>query len=252
MDVTSRFVLDFANARRGARILDFGCGAGALVRAGREAGLDITGADAFYDGSNARAEAEAAGLLGGAVVEIREGRLPFPDASFDLVVNNQVFEHVEDLEGALAEIDRVLRPGGRMLSIFPSRDVWREGHIGIPFAHRFRPGLRARFLWTWALRRLGFGYWKQQAPDCRQWALDKLAWIDAYTRYRTRREISAAFGRRFRSEFCELDYIRYRLRDRRWRAPLAAVAGAPGIRQAAVALFRKLAFLVIVSRKESR
>ncbi len=252
MDVTSRFVLDFARARRGARILDFGCGAGRLVRAARAAGMDITGADSFYPGSNARAEAEAAGSLGSAVVEIREGRLPFPDGSFDLIVNNQVFEHVDNLEGALAEIDRVLRPGGEMLSIFPARDVWREGHIGIPFAHRLRRGSRARFLWTWALRRLGFGYWKEQAPDCRQWALEKLEWIDAYTRYRTRREIFAAFDRYFHNELRELDYIRYRLRDRRWRAPLAMVAGAPLFRQAAVALFRKLAFLVIASRKESR
>jgi SAM-dependent methyltransferase len=252
MDVTSRFALDFARQRRGARILDFGCGAGQLVLAGRALGLDITGADSFYAGSNARAEAEAAGLLGGAVVEIREGRLPFPDASFDIVVNNQVFEHVEDLEGALAEIDRVLRPGGEVLSIFPARDVWREGHIGIPFAHRFRRGSRARFLWTYALRLLGFGYWKEQAPDCRQWAVDKLAWVDAYTRYRARREIFAAFTRHFHNQPGELDYIRYRLRERRWRAPLAALAGAPVLRQAGVALFRKLAFLVIVSRKESR
>ena len=252
MDVTSRFVLDFARDFRGARVLDFGCGAGQLVVAGRAAGLDITGADSFYAGSDARAEAEAAGLLGGAVVEIRNGRLPFPDGSFDLAVNNQVFEHVGDLDGSLAELYRVLRPGGAMLSIFPSRDVWREGHIGIPFAHRFRRGSHARFLWTWALRRLGFGYWKEQAPDCRAWARDKLAWIDAHTRYRPRREIFAAFDRYFRNEFRELDYIRYRLRERRWRTPLAALAGAPVIRQAAVALFRKLAFLAIVSRKEGR
>jgi len=251
MDVTSRFVLDFASARKGARMLDFGCGAGELVRAGLAAGLDITGADAFYAGSNARTEAAAAGLLGGAVVEICEGLLPFPDASFDLIVNNQVFEHVENLDGALAEIHRVLRPGGEMLSIFPARDVWREGHIGIPFAHRFRRG-STRFLWTWALRRLGFGYWKEQAPDCRAWARDKLVWLDAYTHYRPRREIFAAFDRYFRNEFREIDYIRYRLRDRRRRAPLAAVMGAPIVRHAAVALFRKLAFLVIVSRKEGR
>jgi len=57
-------------------------------------------------------------------------------------------------------LNRVLKPGGCMLSIFPSRDVLREGHIGIPLAHRFARGSRARLLYTWALRRAGLGTWK--------------------------------------------------------------------------------------------
>lgn len=249
MDVTNRFVLDFA--RPFAAILDFGCGAGRLVAAGRELGLDIVGVDVFYSGSGSRAQAEAAGLLGTAVREIAAGRIPFPDASFDLVVNNQVMEHVEDLDATLDEIDRVLKPGGTVLSLFPSRDVWREGHIGIPFAHWFQRGSRARFLYTWALRSLGAGTWKEQAATRRQWAADKLAWIDAYTHYRPRDEIFRAFGRRFRNELREPDYIRFRLRDRRWRAPLARLLDLPLVAAAASALFRKLAFLVIVSRKEA-
>ena len=182
MDVTSRFVLDFAQkfARRhpGARILDFGCGAGALVDAGLARALPISGADVFYGGAEA-------GPRGGAIHEIHGGVLPFADASFGLVVNNQVMEHVEDLDSVLREIHRVLSPGGRVLSIFPSRDVFREGHIGIPFSHWFHPGSRARFYYTWALRAIGLGTWKDQAPTARQWALDKLRWIDLYTRYRT-------------------------------------------------------------------
>ena len=81
MDVTSRFVLDFASrfaaAHPEAAILDFGCGAGRLVHAGIGAGLAIRGADVFYSGASDRAEAQAAGLLGTTVVEIRCGRLPF-------------------------------------------------------------------------------------------------------------------------------------------------------------------------------
>src|ERR1019366_9228148 len=129
----------------------------------------------------------------------------FADCYFDLVVNNQVLEHVDDLDGVLREIHRVVKPGGQVLSIFPSRDVFREGHIGIPFAHWFpgppgplpdgrgsdsgtEPGpegaplgsgwyaylgSRLRFYYTWALRSAGMGTWKQQAPSARQWAADK-------------------------------------------------------------------------------
>jgi SAM-dependent methyltransferase len=251
MDVTGRFVLDFARrfqaGRPGARILDFGCGAGDLVEAGRSGGFDFRGADVFYGGSDARAAAERSGRLGLSVFEICEGRLPFPAASFDLVVNNQVMEHVDDLEAALDEIDRVLAPGGAVLSLFPARDVWREGHIGIPFSHRLPRG-RLRFYYTWALRAAGLGTWKQQAPTARQWAEDKLAWIDRWTRYRTRAEIFRAFGRRFRNELREPDYIRFRLRagGRAWAARLLDLPLASPL---AGAVFRKLAFLVIVSRK---
>jgi len=246
MDVTNRFVLDFARgfAREhpGARILDFGCGAGALVNAGLAAGLPICGADTFYGGAATRP-------AGGAVHEIHDGVLPFEDASFALVVNNQVMEHVEDLDAALREIHRVLTPRGIVLSVFPSRDVVREGHIGIPFSHWFRPASRLRFYYTWALRSVGFGTWKEQAPTARQWAIDKLNWIDLYTRYRTRREIFDTYGRYFTNETRELDYIRYRLLDRPGRAWIAAALRFAPFAFAARAIFRKLAFFVILSRK---
>ena len=256
MDVTNRYLLEFARRfaalKGGAPILDFGCGAGELVSAGRASGLDMRGADVFYSGSDARAEAVAACRLGSCLSEIREGKLPFADASFELVVNNQVMEHVADLDAALREIHRVLRPGGAALSIFPARDVWREGHIGIPFAHWFSPGSRTRLVYTMALRSLGLGTWKEQAATRRQWAKDKLAWIDAYTHYRSRREIFAVFNRYFSNELCEPDYIRFRLRDKPWRAPLARLLELPFAPAPASALFRKLAFLVIVSRKDAR
>ncbi len=249
MDVTNRFVLDFAKRHAAGRILDYGCGAGELVAAARAAGLDMTGADIFYGGSQSRAEAEKTRRLGVILQEMRGGLLPFASAEFDVVVNNQVLEHVEDLEAALQEIHRVLKPGGTVLSIFPSRDVFREGHIGIPFAHWFPRGSRLRFCYTWALRAAGLGTWKDQAPTCRQWARDKLDWIDQHTRYRPRREIFRAFGRHFNSELREEDYIRYRLRDTPRLAPLARLLDLPGVPPVACALFRKLAFLVIVSRK---
>ena len=247
MDVTNRFVLDFAvrfaRQHPGARILDFGCGAGALVDAGLAQGLDIAGADVFYSGADARPR-------GGAIHEMRGGVLPFAAGAFHLVVNNQVMEHAEDLDATLREIHRVLAPGGEVLSLFPSRDVFREGHIGIPFAHWFAPGSRVRFHYTWALRSLGLGTWKQQAPTPRQWTLDKLEWIDRYTHYRSRREIFAAFSRYFRSETREADYIRYRLLDRPGRGWIASSLAFPPLAWAARAAFRKLAFFVILSRKE--
>lgn len=257
MDVTNRFVLDFAKSfalsRPGARILDFGCGSGSLVAAGRAARLDMLGADVFFQGSPGKlAEAERAGLLNTAIHEIRDGRLDFEDGAFDLVTNNQVLEHVEDLDAVLGELHRVLKRDGVLLSIFPSREVFREGHIGIPFSHWFAKDSKPRFYYTWALRSLGLGTWKEQAPTRRQWASDKLGWIDAYTRYRPKREILLAFERYFTTEMREPDYIRYRLRDTPALAPLAHLLELPGAPATAAAVFRKLAFMVLVSRRRER
>lgn len=254
MDVTNRYVLDFAKrfvaARPGARILDYGCGAGAVVSAARQAGLDASGVDVYYGGSETRTEAERSGLLGSVIHEMDGGRTPFADSSFHLIVNNQVLEHVEDLDAVLAELDRVLTPDGLVLSLFPSRDVFREGHIGIPFSHWFAKGSKLRFYYTWTLRSLGLGIWKEQAPTCRQWAVDKLEWLDRYTHYRTRREIDTTFAQYFHSRPAEATYIRFRLLDRPGRQPIARLLDVPGGPAIASAIFRKLAFLVLVSGKK--
>jgi hypothetical protein len=139
-----------------------------------------------------------------------------------------------------------------LLSIFPSREVFREGHIGIPLSHWFAKGSKPRFYYTWALRSLGLGTWKEQAPTRRQWAADKLSWIDAYTHYRPKREIFLAFDRYFTTEMREPDYIRFRLKDTPALASMARLLDLPGAPAMASAAFRRLAFMVLVSRRLAR
>ena len=102
----------------GSVVLDLGCGAGTdlLIAAqmtgpaGRVIGVDMT--PAMLD--RARAGAEALGL---ANVELHESlieRLPLEDASVDVVISNGVIDLVPDKDAVLDEIDRVLRPGGRL------------------------------------------------------------------------------------------------------------------------------------------
>src|SRR5688500_6677197 len=102
-----------------ARALDYGCGAGEVVEEARRIGLDMYGVEVLYEGANDKAEIERKGLLGHIVRTMNNGVIPFEDNFFDFVVSNQVFEHVEDLDGALKEIDRVLKPGGGFLCVFP-------------------------------------------------------------------------------------------------------------------------------------
>jgi arsenite methyltransferase len=103
---------------RGERVLDLGSGAGtdSLVAAqmvgeeGRVIGIDMTSA------MLAKARAAAA-EMGAANVEFVEGeaeQLPFPDASFDVVISNGVIDLIPDKEAVFSELERVLVPGGRM------------------------------------------------------------------------------------------------------------------------------------------
>ncbi|TMD03700.1 MAG: methyltransferase domain-containing protein [Chloroflexi bacterium] len=68
-------------------------------------------------------------------------KLPFPDGSFDAVVSTQVYEFVADVDEALGEAHRVLRPGGRLLVVDTDWDsiVW----------HGADPALAARVLSAW-------------------------------------------------------------------------------------------------------
>jgi SAM-dependent methyltransferase len=120
--------------RPGARVLDFGAGAGRHVAEFREAGYDALGVDHQYL-SHAEGSVEHEFLRR---VEPPDYVLPFADGEFDLVYSTSVMEHVLDPGVALTQIARVLRPGGISIHHFPSR--WRpvEPHMLVPFGGRFQ------------------------------------------------------------------------------------------------------------------
>lgn len=208
--VNYRFVVDFCRRRTPqGKILDYGCGSGEIVRAGLAANLNIFGCETFYAGSHG-VEKAVADLLGTRIFKIEGGVIPFADSEFDCVVHNQVFEHVEDIDAVLSEISRVLRPGGFMLSMFPSKDTIREGHCGVPLAHRFAKYPRFGYLWLLAWRCLGFGHNKNNKPRA-QWAKDFQDWLNHFTVYRSKQEITRAYESHGLS-ICgvEREYIKFR------------------------------------------
>lgn len=99
---------------RGKRVLDLGCRAGALTRNYLE-GNDVVGVDVDRA---ALAKAEALGIQ--PVQANVEEPLPFEDASFDAVVAGELFEHLQFPDALVAEIRRVLRPGGVIVGSVPN------------------------------------------------------------------------------------------------------------------------------------
>ncbi len=95
--------------------LDHCCGdgffAGLVQGEGFEAGVDFS--ESALGEARARRRADGGPFYGQLERADVSARLPWPDASFALVINNSGLEHVEGVAPALAEIARVLRPGGR-------------------------------------------------------------------------------------------------------------------------------------------
>lgn len=100
-------------------ILDFGCGWGGetLWLAGRV--RSAVGVDVDRTSIDQANQALAASKIPNCrFAWSPDGRLPFPDGSFDAVFSTDTFEHVMDLDLAFSEIARVLRPGGSLLTRF--------------------------------------------------------------------------------------------------------------------------------------
>jgi SAM-dependent methyltransferase len=103
-------VVEWLAPQAGERILDLGCGDGQLTQRLTESGALLTGADA-----DARM-VEAAKSRGLEAHHAMAESLPFSDASFDAVFSNAALHWVRDQDGMMAEVHRVLKPGGRFVA----------------------------------------------------------------------------------------------------------------------------------------
>ena len=174
-----------------------------------------------------------------------DGRLPYPDASFDAVTSNMVFEHVVDFEQPVSEIARVLKPGGVFVVLFPSRELWFEQHVGLPFAHRLpSPGYFS------LAHRLGLG-WQREGLSREAWVARSVASMRDEVAYRSARNAEELFQRSFDIEQrAEPDWIRDRVAHSRLKSLgvlIAPRAFDPGLRF----LCRRLATMVLVLRKRA-
>ncbi len=125
--------LRLLGGRRYGRALEIGYGAGAVQAALAGVADELHGVDLDADPD------VAARVLSGLGVrsELRRGdayELPYPDAHFDLVASFSTFEHLAEFDRALAEVRRVLRPGGHFLLGMPAVNRMMEaGFLAIGF-----------------------------------------------------------------------------------------------------------------------
>lgn len=104
---------------RANRALDVGCSAGYVLAAAQSLGLEPVGVD------YAAFASQMAHERGFASATASLTALPFQDASFDIVTAKHTLEHVDAPKTALAEVKRVLKPGGVTMIVVPDATYWK-------------------------------------------------------------------------------------------------------------------------------
>ena len=109
-------------AIRDKSVLDFGSGYGGKtseyrIRCGARRVCGVEPFEGMIERSRKYAEARSVDEVEFKVCGQKE--IPYPDGSFDIVLSHDVLEHVEDPRVSIAEIRRVLRPGGLSVNVFP-------------------------------------------------------------------------------------------------------------------------------------
>jgi arsenite methyltransferase len=163
-----RIVLEALAPEPGERVLDVGCGPGLMAREmavavgrdGRVDGIDVS--DSMVAIANEQQRAASSAPITFTIGEALA--IPFAEETYDAVVSTQVYEYVSDIDGALAQARRVLRPGGRIVILDTDWDsiVWHSSdrprmqrvlsawdeHLADPYLPRSLPSVLARARFT--------------------------------------------------------------------------------------------------------
>jgi cyclopropane fatty-acyl-phospholipid synthase-like methyltransferase len=187
----------------GMRVLDFGCGAGACVESLRRAGYDAFGCDvSVHAAPQAKALVDHGWLR---EIALHPYRLPFDDATFDLVLSDEVFEHVQNYPEAISELNRVMKQGAVSLHLFPSRWIPVEPHVYVPLASVVRA-----YPWLWIWAALGIRNPYQRELNARETARHNREYLTTKTNYLDASDIKRHFGKFFPTvRFAEALFLKH-------------------------------------------
>jgi SAM-dependent methyltransferase len=149
---------ELKGSRKHSEVVDVGCGSGALMNYLRqtlprllpESGMTVTGFDVsdFAPHGNSN--------IGPGIRTVAVGEpWPYDDSSVDVVISNQVLEHVFDHRFFFSEVRRILKKDGVSVHLAPVRECLFDDHTKQPFAHKIRERRMAEKLIAFQSR-LGF------------------------------------------------------------------------------------------------
>lgn len=156
-----RLILEYFGDLAGRLVLDVGCGKGRFARVlqERHPGASLVG----FDLAEAMLRHVPAGIAacGGSMTA-----LPFRSESFDCAYATESLEHAVDIEAAVAEMCRVVRPGGRIVIIDKNREQW--GRLETPEWEKWFDRKQLERLLGKHCRKVSsrpISYWEDVAPD---------------------------------------------------------------------------------------
>lgn len=221
----------------GTVLVDFGCGSGHLVKAALDRGVDAFGCDVDFDQpaydqevlSELRSanrvrevETDRTGSPGadrlpiGEVAEpFGDYRLPFDDATVDVVVSSEVLEHVANYRDVVRELHRIMKPGAVFVHMFPPRYAILESHTNIPFGGGFKPDWWLK-LWS----RAGMRIWHKKGCPADEYYTWTRHYLDNCVYYLTKRELIEAFSGSFDLEFVERELFEINPRTKIFALPV--------------------------------
>lgn len=182
----------------GSRILDFGCGEGEFVYRLRDKGFDAYGFE-IHNRVKLRCPEDArlfqfspADNADTSVMTASNFAIPFPSGHFDFVFSSQVFEHLIDIDPVLAEIARVMKPGGVSLHVYPRREAILEAHMFVPWG-----GVITKWWWYYLWALLGVSNQHQVGKSARVLADENYRYARSGVCHRTEREMMAHVAKYF-------------------------------------------------------
>lgn len=216
MNKNYSYFLNYLNKNKNTskkKVLDFGCGEGKLLNILIENGFDAYGVDTNHTKNNKK-------YIGNKLVEknklkliTEDENLPFEDGYFNFVISNMVFEHVFNIELAVSEIYRVLKNDGIAYLRFPSYEIVREGHTGIPFTHRFKNKKLLRLYMNFAFS-LGFGVNRKKHGTKEEWVNHMIDYLENKTIYRKKSEIMKIFSQFYVTQK-EISFLEFYFQNKR-------------------------------------
>ncbi len=196
------------------KVLDFGAGEGKLLGQLIENNIDAFGVDINHTNNEFKYSNNYLVKNNRLKIISDEEKLPFKDQYFDVVISNMVFEHVFNIEFALEEISRILKNDGLVYLRFPSYEIIREGHTGIPLTHRFKNKKILKIYMRLAYT-LGFGVNRDMHGEKNDWVNHMMNYLENKTIYRKYKDLKIILSK-FEITHREIDFLKFYFIDNKF------------------------------------